>query len=142
MAQHPASSRRRDFKRAFARNLRANPTEAERKFWTLLRGKQLLHLRFRRQQPLGPYVADFYCPAAKLVVELDGGQHASERTAAYDEGRSDYLTAHGLRVLRFWNTDLLRDPEAVLEAIRRAVMESGIPLPETLTRFDPPSRGG
>ncbi|MFL5239582.1 MAG: endonuclease domain-containing protein, partial [Rhizomicrobium sp.] len=75
--------RRTELEREAARQLRLNATDAERKLWYCLRDKRVLGLRFRRQQPIGPYIADFYCSAAKLVVELDGSQHADTR-AQYD----------------------------------------------------------
>jgi very-short-patch-repair endonuclease len=131
--------RRRDFKRIFARTLRANPTAAERLLWLHLRGKRLANLRFRRQQPIGPYVADFFCPSAKLVIELDGDQHGSSRGIAYDNIRSDFLTRHGYRVLRFSNASVLKNPGNVAEMI----MAAAGPLPEIRPAdFDPPSRGG
>ena len=95
-------------------------------------------LRFRRQQPIGPYIADFYCSAAQLVIELDGGQHGEDAHAAYDEARTRWLKANGYRVLRFSNHEFLRAPRAVLDNIWAATQESGIPLPEPLPRFDPP----
>jgi very-short-patch-repair endonuclease len=73
------ADRRSELKRGFAKYLRANPTDAERRLWQLLRGKQVAHLRFRRQQPVGSYIADFLCPAAKLIIELDGGQHTVDK---------------------------------------------------------------
>ena len=124
--------RRREFKRAFAKEMRNQSTEAERKLWALLRNKQMSALRFRRQQPIGPYIADFFCPAAKLIVELDGGQHGTDANLEYDEQRTRFLNACGYRVLRFLNEDLLKHPDVVLEGIWLAANESGRPLPETL----------
>ena len=124
--------RRREFKTAFARVMRQQPTDAERKLWWLLRGKQMQNLRFRRQQPVGPYIADFFCAAAKLIVELDGGQHNTDAGFHYDEQRTRYLSARGYRVLRFSNEMVLRHFDAVLDHIWRALRESGGPLPETL----------
>ena len=131
--------RRRDFKRILARTLRANPTDAEHLLWLHLRSKQLANLRFRRQQPIGPYIVDFFCPSAKLVIELDGDQHGTSRGIAYDTVRSDFLTRHGCRVLRFSNSDVLKNPDDVAEAILAATG----PLPEIRAAdFDPSSRGG
>ncbi|HWD50343.1 MAG TPA: endonuclease domain-containing protein [Rhizomicrobium sp.] len=124
--------RRRALKRGAARKLRDEATETERKMWSLLRRRQLQELRFRRQQPIGPYIVDFFCPAAKLIVELDGGQHGEDEAVIYDLARTEWLEAQGYRVLRFWNLDFLKNPEVVLEGIWRAILESGTPLPEAL----------
>jgi very-short-patch-repair endonuclease len=124
--------RRREFRRKFARDMRSVPTEAERKLWSLLRNKQMAALRFRRQQPIGPYIADFFCAGAKLIVELDGEQHGTDANFAYDEQRRRFLNERGYRVLRFFNTDLFAHPNDVLEGIWRAARESGRPLPEPL----------
>src|SRR5437870_7614479 len=94
-------ARRAQHKLSNARELRLNATECERKLWALLRKKQFAGLRFRRQQPLGPYIADFFCSAAKLIVEPDGSQHGLDENIAYDEARTAWLTVRGYRVLRF-----------------------------------------
>ncbi len=102
-----------------ARRLRRNMTDVERKLWAKLRDAQLDGFKFRRQHPLGPYVLDFFCEETKLVVEVDGGQHA-ERIEADDE-RTKWLEAHRCRVLRFWNNDVLQNLTGVLETIRMAL---------------------
>jgi very-short-patch-repair endonuclease len=102
-----------------AKTLRKNSTLAEAKLWNLLRSHQLQNAHFRRQHPLGPYIADFCAPRQKLVIEVDGGQHLEQE--AYDAQRSAFLEARGYRVLRFWNDDLLRNPEAVVAAILDAL---------------------
>ena len=106
----------------FARELRGNPTDAEKRLWWHLRSKQLDGFRFRRQQPIGPFIVDFFCPAAKLVIEVDGGQHDSDFER--DGKRTDWLEARGYRVLRYWNNDVLENIEGVvitiLEALRAA----------------------
>ena len=102
-----------------ARHLRKNLSDAESRLWWRLRQKQLGGFRFRRQVPLGPYVADFVCLSAKLVVEVDGGQHAER--VEHDESRSAWLVANGFRVLRFWNNDVLGNTEGVLETILDAL---------------------
>ena len=112
--------RRRVHKRRLAKLLRANTTAAERILWSVLRGKQMAALRFRRQQPIGPYIVDFFCPSAMLVVELDGGQHCLDQIAAYDEERTRFLESKGYRVLRFWNVEVIRNRDSVAEAIYRA----------------------
>ena len=105
-----------------ARQLRNNATDAERHLWQHLRKHHLAGHRFRRQVPLAGYIADFACPALKLVIELDGGQHVEH--AAHDARRTNVLQAHGYRVLRYWNDDVLVRTEAVLEDILRAIEQS------------------
>ena len=100
-----------------ARMLRKNSTDAEDKLWYRLRARQIGDLKFRRQHPIGPYVIDFYCPAAMLAVELDGGQHAEAAHQAADRRRESYLAKRGVTVLRFWNHQVLADIETVLVAI-------------------------
>ena len=107
--------------RESARRLRANMTEAERKLWSLLRRKQLQGFRFRRQVPLGRYVADFACMSAQLVVELDGGQHAER--SEHDARRTAWLESVGYRVLRFWNGEVFTNADGVLETIRLALLD-------------------
>ena len=87
-------------------------------------------LRFRRQQPIGPYIVDFFCPARRLVIELDGGQHGEDATVAYDAKRTAWLEARGYRVLRFANGEFLKDKNAALEGIWLAVENGGQPLPK------------
>jgi very-short-patch-repair endonuclease len=99
---------------ARARKLRRNSSEAERKLWRALRAK-LPQFKWRRQMPIGPYFADFACFAEKLIVEIDGGQHAA--AVDYDERRSSFLEGQGYRVVRFWNDDVLRNANGVLESI-------------------------
>ena len=103
--------------RAYARSLRTRQTDAERLLWHLLRGRNLLGFKFRRQQPIGRFILDYYCPEANLAIELDGGQHVERQ--AYDASRTAMLEAKGIKVLRFWNNDLLTQPEYVLEEICR-----------------------
>ncbi len=102
------------------RALRKNPTEAERTLWRHLRLRQLDGHKFRRQQPLGSYIVDFVCLEKRLIVELDGGQHAQQ--AASDVERTAWLEAQGFRVIRFWNHEVLNEIEVVKEAIREALL--------------------
>ncbi len=111
-------------KHGLARNLRNNSTDAERKLWCLLRNRQLGGFRFRRQQPIGPYIVDFFCPTAKLIVELDGSQHGEEENLLRDEARTKWLQSRGYRVVRFVNADVLRNPEIVADAIGNFVQQS------------------
>lgn len=108
-----------------ARRLRRNQTEAERKLWARLRARQL-GTRFRRQHPIGPFIADFCCQEHRLVIELDGGQHATRAEA--DERRSALLERKGYRVLRFWDNEIMEDIEAVLQQIA-AVLKNPHPNP-------------
>jgi very-short-patch-repair endonuclease len=101
-----------------ARRLRREATDVERILWRALR-ERIVPWKFRRQHPIGARIADFACPARKLVIELDGGQHA-ERMAA-DERRSAELVRHGYRVIRFWNNEILEHLDDVLETVRRAL---------------------
>ncbi len=103
----------------FARALRKNPTDAERHLWNHLRARRLNGFRFRRQRPFGPFVCDFICLEASVVVELDGGQHAEQ--ISYDERRDAFFRSYGFRVLRFWNADVLSNTEVVLETIVQAM---------------------
>jgi very-short-patch-repair endonuclease len=105
--------------RTQARTLRRDVTDAERKLWFLLRSLKPLGMHFRRQAPIGIYIADFAWHAGKIVVELDGSQHADAR-AFYDAKRTDWLQSQGYRVLRFWNNDVLKSPRSVGEVILAA----------------------
>jgi very-short-patch-repair endonuclease len=100
-----------------AQILRAAPTPAERMMWEILRDRRLEGIKFRRQSPISIFVADFYCAALKLVVELDGEVHADPRQAAHDQNRDLYLRSLGCTILRFSNRDLLQNREAVLARI-------------------------
>ena len=103
-----------------ARRLRREATQVEWRLWNALRQNKL-PWKFRRQHPIGRRIADFACPARKLVVEIDGSQHANSRS---DELRSLELARHGYRVIRFWNTDVMENIEGVVEAIRRELEKS------------------
>lgn len=97
--------------------LRKNMTGAERLVWSRIRGKQLKGLQVYRQRIIGNYIADFYCPKAKLVIELDGGQHFSEEGLKKDSSRDLWIEAQGLRVVRFSDTEVFSDIDGVLERI-------------------------
>ena len=107
--------------RSNARALRKNATDAERLLWSELRDHRLNGASFRRQVPIGNYIADFLCHAAKLVIELDGGQHFSDGQEQADARRSAIIEAKGFRVLRFNNHDLMTNRAGVLETIAAAV---------------------
>ena len=104
-----------------ARQLRQDATEVEKRLWSRIRGRQIEDTKFVRQFPIGPYIADFACRSAKLVIELDGGQHAESPT---DAGRTRLIEVYGYIVLRFWNSDVLDNIEGVLEAIRRELLNA------------------
>ncbi len=101
-----------------ARTLRKTMTEAERALWWLLREKQIGGHRFRRQVPIDHYIVDFACFEARLVIEVDGGQHSESQS---DMTRDAYLEAHGFRVLRFWNNEVLGNREGVVARITEAL---------------------
>ena len=101
----------------FARGMRKQPTDAELKLWKILRMKSLAGFRFRRQRPVAGYILDFYCPARRLAIELDGGQHNDERALEYDCLRTTRLNELGVRVIRFWDNEVLKNPDAVAQEI-------------------------
>ena len=105
----------------FARQLRKEQTDAERLMWSLLRDRRLAGFKFRRQHPIEPYVLDFYCHEARLAVELDGGQHNAPDARAHDEQRTSFLESQGIRMLRFWNSDVLNNIDGLLQAIYDAL---------------------
>ena len=100
---------------SLARTLRQNGTDAERRLWRYLRNRHLNGWKFRRQVPIGPFVADFMCKDTRLIVEIDGGQHATDM--ARDAERTAHLGQLGYSVIRFWNRDVLLSTESVLETI-------------------------
>ena len=131
--------------RAYARMMRADPTDAEQKLWRHMRhrlSKPGTH--FRRQVQIGRYIADFASHKAKLIVEVDGGQHIER--AAYDTERTRMFEANGYRVLRYWNNDVLANIDGVLEDIQRAIAATPTPNPSPQgggeKRPSPPLRGG
>ncbi|MGH7948719.1 MAG: endonuclease domain-containing protein [Candidatus Binataceae bacterium] len=102
-----------------ARRLRASSTDVERKLWFHLRARQMGGCKFRRQHPIGPFYADFCCVERRLILELDGGQHDANKER--DERRTAYLKKHGYRVIRFWNGDVMKNLDGVLEGIAGAL---------------------
>ena len=128
-------------KTARARQLRRNSTDVEMRLWQKLRNRQL-GVDFRRQHPAGNFIFDFYAPALRLVVELDGGQHAQQRMR--DEKRTQWLAERGATVLRFWNSDVIQNLSGVLEVIAARIAElraSGM-TPTRRWRADLPLSGG
>ena len=106
-----------------ARSLRRDLTEAEKVLWNRLRMKQVQGVQFFRQRPIGNYIVDFYAPQARIVIEVDGSQHTTDRMARRDKQRDDYLTHLGLLVLRFPDSEVLRETESVMEVIFRRISE-------------------
>ena len=115
MVEKPKSSR---YGIGIARKLRRTQTEAEEILWSHIRNRQLDAAKFRRQHPIGRYIADFYCHSAGLVIEIDGGIHSESSQAEYDGIREEILNQGGLTVLRLSNEQLLNDIEAALDVIR------------------------
>jgi very-short-patch-repair endonuclease len=105
-----------------ARRLRVDQTDAEHRLWSRLRGRQFEGFKFRRQHSIGPFVADFFCLEAKLVVELDGSQHADQ--LEQDERRTEYIRDAGYAVLRIWNHEVISEIDAVLQRIADALEQS------------------
>ncbi len=109
-----------------AKTLRSNQTDAEQRLWYHLRAHRLMGFKFKRQKPIGRYIVDFICPERRLIIELDGGQHADQE--AYDQFRDAWLRSKGYTVLRIWNNDVMQQLEGVLEQIRCTL--SPTPLPQ------------
>jgi very-short-patch-repair endonuclease len=110
------------------RELRRNQSDAERALWAKVRNKQFFGMKFFRQYSMGPYILDFYCPTVKLAVELDGGQHSQSDNREHDAARSDYLKAHGIDVMRFWNNEVLLEIQSVLSKLALKVTPPRLPL--------------
>ncbi|SHF51639.1 Very-short-patch-repair endonuclease [Microbulbifer donghaiensis] len=105
---------------ARARQLRSNSTEAEQRLWYFLRAHRFMGLKFKRQKPIGRYIVDFVCLQPKLIIELDGSQHATQEN--YDQQRDLWLQSRGFQILRFWNNQVLTEIQAVLDLIRHEVL--------------------
>ncbi|ESZ24207.1 MULTISPECIES: endonuclease domain-containing protein [unclassified Mesorhizobium] len=112
-----------------AKSMRRVMTDAELKLWNELRAHQLMGMSFRRQVPIGPYIVDFACSAYRLIVEVDGSQHADSENLQQDETRSAYFKSSGWTILRFWNDDVIRDIDNVCQHI---VIEAGLAAAEVL----------
>jgi len=116
-----------------AREMRANPTRAERRLWSMLRNRRMPAAKFRRQHAIAPYIVDFACIERWLIIEADGGQHADSKS---DPRRDAYLRRLGFRVLRFWNDDVLGNSSGIFEAIAAALHT---PRPPKPAAWAPPS---
>jgi very-short-patch-repair endonuclease len=121
------------YTKPLARDLRKNQTEAEALLWSSLRNRRLAGYRFSRQVRMGSFIVDFCCRAEKLIVELDGSQHAESKA---DDRRTDWLNAHGYSLLRFWNHEITGKRQSVFETIL-AVLERRITTPSPGLRFAP-----
>lgn|SRR5579864_330761 len=151
----------RDITHLRAHQLRRNTTEVEKKLWRHLRRLDLDGSHFRRQVPIGPYIADFACMAARLLIEIDGAQHAEDRKKVHDGARTRWLEKEGYRVLRFWNNDITKNIDDVMEAVYAALHgslsaepaplkhqrrgrrgSSHLPTPARSARRPSPCRGG
>ena len=128
---------RTKIKTARARQLRRDAPRPEHKLWFHLRGGQMHGFSFRRQHPVGPYVLDFYCAAAKLAIELDGDQHATAEGRKHDRIRTRFLAEKGIQVLRFWNHEVRDNLDGVLEGIYRSLTPT-----RSASRTDLPLSGG
>ena len=120
---------------ARAKKLRSNMTDAERRLWYWLRAHRFDGHKIKRQVPIGPYIVDFACLGSKLIIEVDGGQHSESQR---DVERDNYLRENGFRILRFWNNDVLRNTDGVLELI---LSELQAPLPARSARHPLPASG-
>lgn len=109
--------------KTISRHLRKNMTESEQALWSRLRGKQLLGVQFYRQKPIGKFIVDFFAPKGRLVVEVDGSQHSEDHHTVKDKERDNYLSSLGIRVLRFNSREALKDTDAVIEIVFRALEE-------------------
>lgn len=112
---------------ARSRELRRNMTPAERRLWSRIRARQLADTRFNTQFPVGPFICDFVSRGSKLIIEIDGGQHADRVKA--DARRTAYLKSKGYRVVRFWNNDVLENTHGVVEVIGQLLLDSPSPAP-------------
>lgn len=111
---HPLFKERR-------KELRKTETSAESILWKFIRNKKLCGIKFFRQYSIGSYVLDFYCPEARIAIELDGGYHAKSEQKEYDRERTWFLRDKDIHVMRFWNDDILKNPELVLEKIKNKI---------------------
>ena len=125
-----------------ARDLRKNSTEAEKLLWSKLRNNQFLNIKFRRQHPYPPYMIDFYNEDHKIAIELDGGQHNDSEQQNYDKARTQFLEKGGVRVVRFWNNDVLNNIEGALEELKKYFPSEVTSPPQDLSPSPLPSPVG
>ena len=108
-------------KTTLARNLRKNATIQERRLWNLLKNRQFHNLKFKRQQPIGDYIVDFICKEAKIIIEVDGGQHNESENIKYDKTRTEFLNGLGYKVIRIWNNEIYENIEGVINILEQAI---------------------
>ena len=108
-------------KTILARNLRKNSTIQERRLWNLLKNRQFHNLKFKRQQPIGDYIVDFICKEAKIIIEINGGQHNEPENIEYDKTRTEYLNTLGYKVIRFWNNEIYENIEGVVLRLKEEI---------------------
>ena len=108
-------------KTILARNLRKNSTIQERRLWNLLKNRQFHNLKFKRQQPISDYIVDFICKEAKIIIEIDGGQHNEPENIEYDKTRTEYLNTLGYKVIRFWNNEIYENIEGVVLRLKEEI---------------------
>jgi len=106
------------------KDLRKNLTLSEKILWNCLRGRQIKRQKFFRQYSIGPYIADFYCPEARLVIELDGETHFSKVQEIYDIERTKYLNGNNIKVLRFWNDEIINNIDKVISTLAKALPDA------------------
>lgn len=109
-----------------AKELRKNMTTQERKLWSILRNNLFYNYKFRRQVPIGNYIADFVCEGRKIIIELDGGQHNEAKNIEYDKMRSEFFKTKGFKVLRFWNNDIDKNIDGVCEVILKELRNNRV----------------
>jgi very-short-patch-repair endonuclease len=122
-------------KTSYSRNLRRNATIAEQRLWNRVRSRTLCGVKFVRQEPIGPYIVDLICRERRLIIEIDGGQHAASKRDAI---RDQWLRDRHYRVLRFWNNDVMQNIDGVLEMIGDALQAEGPPHPALASGEDRP----
>ena len=102
-------------------HLRKNATIQERRLWNLLKNRQFHNLKFKRQQPIGNYIVDFICKEAKVIIEIDGGQHNEQKNIEYDKTRTEFLNGLGYKVIRFWNNEIYENIDGVLLRLNKEI---------------------
>ena len=108
-------------KTTLARSLRKNSTIQERRLWNLLKNRQFHNLKFKRQQPIGDYIVDFICKEAKIIIEVDGGQHNEPEIIDNDKTRTEFLNSLGYKVIRFWNNGIYENIEGVIKILEQEI---------------------
>ena len=108
-------------KTILARNLRKNATIQERRLWNLLKNRQFCNLKFKRQQPVGDYIVDFICKEAKIIIEIDGGQHNEPKNIEYYKTRTEFLNSLGYKVIRFWDNEIYENIDGVLLRLNQEI---------------------